>query len=583
MASSEPIISMFHGLLCIRTPYTAANAQACAKIPDFRKWDNKERCWVAKPTPRNLEYLKTVLPDAFWTDEATALFTERVVARAEQNIAFAAQKTASLDVLAKGDDWKHGGPAPWDHQRRAFLMGRDRKAFAYFMEQRTGKSKVLIDDLGWNYTRGRVFQALIVSPNTVKTVWSDEQIPLHMPSYIPTQVATWTSSPTVAQERQITAVLKRCDDHLNILVMNIEALSTPRGLAVAMKFVKQAPTFMAIDESPRIKTPGAARSTAAVALGKECPVRRILTGTPAAQSPMDLYQQMKFLDPNILGFGSFYAFRNHFAIMGGFEGKEIVAYANLDELQQLLDPHSFRVTRDECLDIPPKGYQKLVVDLTPEQQKHYTRMKKEFLTTLDDQGVVTATIVLTQMLRCAQITSGFVPVIDGAGDTEIVPIPGKNPKIDALVDFVADLQGKVIVWSRFRPEGAAAARALRKVYGDAAVVEFHGDVNDDDRLARRQAFQDPNSPVRFFVGQTDTGKEGIDLSQARTLIYLSNSFALDPRLQSEDRASSAAQKHSVTVVDIVAKGSGDWKVVEALRARKNIAREVTGDKQTEWI
>ncbi len=582
-------IALRRGLLMIKTPWSPRNADLLRGLPDYRGWDAKAQAWYAKPTRRNLEYLRQALPQAKWDADAEAAWVVHADAHRELTAGLAAAKAASLADLAAADDYKHGGPAPWDHQRKAFLISRDKPAYAYFMEQRTGKTKVFIDNAAWLYREGKVRQALVIAPNSVKTNWVTDELPTHMPEYIPWAAAAWKSSPRKADQAALDRVLDTSAEEMRWLVMNVEALSTPRGAKAAEDFVKAAPTIVAVDESTRIKTPRSARTMAVVRLRKWAPYRRILTGTPATQGPLDLYSQFAFLDPDILGFGNFYGFRNHFAIMGGYGGKVIIAYQKLDHLQALIDPFSFRKTRDECFDIPPKGYQKLVVEMTPEQGRVYSDMRDKMRAEFEG-GEVTATLVLTQMLRLAQIAGGFVPPTpeyqDGA---ELIrrpvarAIPGGNPKIDALVELAGDVQGKMVVWARFRAEIAAAADALRAAHGDDAVVEFHGGVNDDDRVKARTAFQDPSSPVRFLVGQTETGGLGINLDQARTIAYLSNGFSLESRLQSEDRASSAAQKHSVAVVDIIAKDTVDVKVVGALRSKRDVSRVITGDAWKEWI
>jgi len=575
------------GLLKIRTPWSASNAEALRRLPDYRTWDKEKQSWFAKPTRHNLQHLRAALPQAIWDAKAETWYQEMVTGVEQATVTFAEQKRAIQLAPLQVDDYKHGGPAPWEHQKRVFLLSRDRPAFALFMEQRTGKTKVIIDTAGWLFIHGKIRQALIVAPNSVKTNWVTDELPTHMPEYIPWVAASWTPNPTKTERKALDAVLAppEGDDRLRWFVMNVEAFSSEKGAEAAARFVKSAPTLMAVDESTRIKTPGARRTRAIIAVGKHAPYRRILTGTPATQGPLDTYTQGKFLDPDILGFGSIYAFRNHFAVMGGWNHKEVVAYAHLDELQRLWDPHSFRVTRDQCWDLPKKGYQKLVVDLTPEQRRVYDGMAQRMMAELSTGGKVTASIVLTQLLRLQQITGGFA-ALDQTGqmwEQRVTAIPGGNPKITALLELTEDVQGKVVVWARFRAEVAAAAAALREAYGEQSTVEFHGGIDDDGRVQARTAFQDPGSSVRFLVGQTETGGLGINLDQARTLVYLSNSFSLESRLQSEDRASSAQQQYSVAVVDILGRHTIDEKVVEALRSKNDIARLVTGDQWRAWL
>ena len=574
------------GLLKIRTPWSTINSELLRRLPDYRMWDVKAQSWFAKPTRRNLQHLRASFRDdvMIWDDQSLAWYQEHVVQAEQQVVQFKEQKIALKDVTVPlVDDYKHGGPAPWDHQRRAFLLSRDRKAFALFMEMRTGKTKVLIDTASWLFIHGKIRQVLVVAPNSVKTNWVTDELPEHMPSYLPWIAAAWTPTPTKAERQQLDAVLDTTNERVRWLVMNVEAFSSEKGVAVASKFVKLGATLMVVDESTRIKTPGAKRTRAIIAIGKHAPYRRIATGTPAVQGPLDTYAQGIFLDPTILGFSSFYSFRNHFAIMGGWNHKEVVAYTKLDELQALWDAHSFRVTRDECFDLPDKGYQKLIVDMTPEQKRIYTAMATRMRAEFEGQKM-SVSIILTQMLRLSQIAGGFVsPDLDGQWQQDVLPITGGNPKIDALLELADDVQGKVLVWARFRAEIAAAVAALRQKYGEDTVVEFHGGIDDTGRILARTAFQDPGSAVRFLVGQTETGGLGINLDKAQTIVYLSNSFSLESRLQSEDRPMSAAQKHSVAVIDIIARNTVDEKVVTALREKKDISRAVTGDAWKQWI
>lgn len=581
-------VELVRGLLKVKVPFSPRNRDLLQKLPDYRMWDAKAQAWFAKPTRRNLAYLRDALPQAKWDAAAHSAWSAHVATHDITTQVLSAAKRADLAVLEADapDDYKHGGPSPFDWQRRCFLISRDKAEFAVFAEQRTGKTKVVIDTASWLYVRGRIRQVLVLAPNSVKSTWVADELPTHMPGYIPWAAASWKSSPTKADRvalDQIVGPLASDSDKLLWFVMNIEAMSTDRGAEAALNYVKAAPTLVVIDESTRIKTPRATRTLNVMKLRKHAKYRRIMTGTPATQGPLDVYAQFQFLNPDILGFGSFYGFRNHFAIMGGYGGKQVVAYQKLDELQALIDPYSFRVTRDECFDIPEKGYQKLVVEMNPDQARIYKQMRDQMRADLDGQRV-TARIVLTQMLRLAQITGGFLPVsLDGGNGTLARNIPGGNPKVNAVVELAGDVQGKMVVWCRFRAEIAAVTEALRAEFGHPAVVEFHGGVNEDARLIARTAFQAENSGVRFLVGQTETGGLGINLDKARTIVYLSNSFSLESRLQSEDRASTASQKHSVAVIDVIAKGTVDENVVGSLRAKRDVSRAITGDELKEWI
>lgn len=586
------------GLLQLSTPYSPRNVELCRAIPDHHMWHAESKTWLCKATPRTVAYLKATFPEAAWSAPAQQLLIvaeERIAANVAATATLQQEKAAIGGADAIVTDYKFGGPAPFVHQRRAFLLSRDRPAFALLMEQGTGKSKVIVDTAAWLFTRGRIVQVLVIAPNSVKTNWVTDEIPIHTPDYVRYRAAYWGGG-TIEHRRQIAAVLEGDEPEiLRWFVVNVEALSAGRGADAVEAFIARGPTLVVIDESSRIKTPGARRTRAAIRLGRHpnARFRRICTGTPITQGPLDAWAQFRFLDPDVLfGYDSFSSFRTHFAILGGFNNRVVVAYAHLDELQRLIEPHAYRVLRADCLDLPPKIYQKIEVDLAEEQRRIYVAMRDQMVAELAGEKKVTATIVLTQLLRLQQITGGFVPaelvrVADNgipivlSADAE--PIPGPNPKLEALLELADDVVGKVIVWARFRAELDLIAHALREKYGSDAVVEFHGGVKDDDRILARTAFQDAGSPVRFFVGQTETGGLGLTLTQAKTVVYYSNSFSLESRLQSEDRAHRIGQTGSVTYVDLVARETVDLKVIGALRAKQALATSVTGDKWRDWI
>ncbi len=366
--------------------------------------------------------------------------------------------------------------------------------------------------------------------------------------------------------------------------MNVDAFSVPSGVVVAQKFLSNHAALMVVDESTRIKTPGAKRTKNIIKVGKSAVSRRILSGLPITQGPLDYFAQFQFLDPNILGFGSMYAFRNRYALLGGYLGKEVMGYANLDELIALVDPHSFRVEREECMDLPPKTYTKRFTHLGVVQKQLYDSMARDLVAEFAG-GEVHATIVLTQLLRLQQITGGFLPIPedDGSYQGRVDAIPGTNAKIQALMEVLEEAPGKVIIWARFRAELGLIANHILKEFGEGSGVLFHGGVSQADRKVALLSFQDPNSPIKYFIANAQTGGLGLTLTEAQTVVYFSNSFSLEERLQSEDRCHRGGLKHPVTYVDLVAKDTLDTKVLDALRTKKNMATLITGDRIAEWI
>lgn len=569
--------------LVVKTPGSPTDTATCQRIPDYRGWNPKLNAWVCRPSKANVEFLVAALPTYAWSPEALAMMIE-VLGQAAKTANLATQKAElkQADEVAV-HDFKFK-TTPYKHQATAFMLARDQKGYALFMEQGTGKSKVAADIAAYKYVRHEVDAWLIICPNSLKDVWAQDEIPTHLPDYVTRQTIVWRSGMGKAERDQLDAWLTSpASGTLRILIMNVEAFSHERAAVVAKKFVAKHRTMITVDESSRIKTHNAARTKTILKLRDAAVARTILSGTPVTQGPLDVYAQFKFLDEHILGYSSYYAFRNRYAIMGGFNGKQIVSYQNVDELQRTLDPYMYRVLRADCLDLPPKQYQKRPIQLTPEQRDLYERMRTEMAIELEGQQITT-TMVITQMLRLQQITGGFVPVT-GDDNTTIgaLPIPGGNPKVDALLDIAEETCGKVIVWARFRSEIELISAHLRGAYGDGAVVEFHGGVTELGRSAARREFQDPASPVRFFIGQTETGGIGLTLTQAKTVVYFSNSFSLESRLQSEDRAHRIGQTGTVLYIDLVADKTLDAKVLTALRGKKNMASMITGDNFTDWI
>jgi SNF2 family DNA or RNA helicase len=213
--------------------------------------------------------------------------------------------------------------------------------------------------------------------------------------------------------------------------------------------------------------------------------------------------------------------------------------------------------------------------------------------TLGENRQLTTALVLTQLLRLQQIVGGFLPHVltpdealanpERVASGEYRPIAGENPKMDALLEVVEESTGKFVIWAHFRAEIDLISRTLSKIYGEHTVREFHGGINDVDRTQARKDFQDPDHPARFFIAQTETGGIGITLTAAKNVIYYSNSFSLESRLQSEDRTHRIGQTSHVTYTDLVATKTIDEKLARILRRKLGLANVITGDNWKEWL
>ena len=469
---------------------------------------------------------------------------------------------------------------PYAHQLKALEMSWNKEVYAYFMEMGTGKSKVLLDNISMLYDRGKINGALIVAPKGVYKNWYDSEIPEHLVDHIEKKTVLWQANITAKQEQQLKSLFTPGID-LHILIMNVEALSTKKGVDFARKFLMSHQTLFAVDESTTIKNPKAKRTKNIISLSTLGKYRRILTGSPVTKSPLDLFTQCYFLDPFLLDHSSYYSFRTRYAVMrtANFNGRSVqivVGYHNLEELTEKLKAFSYRVLKDECLDLPPKTFMKRIIQLTPEQKRVYQQMKQTALAELNGKMVTTAT-VLVQLMRLHQITCGHFKSDDGT--TQKI----KNNRIEELMEVLEEVHGKVVIWAQYRYDIETIVEHIEKRFGDNSVVTYYGDTTEEERRKAIKAIQSPGSKIRFLVGTTQTGGYGITLTGASTMIYYSNGYDLEKRQQSEARIDRIGQKHPMTYIDLIAEDTIDEKIVKALRKKVNIANEIMGEELKQWI
>ena len=468
---------------------------------------------------------------------------------------------------------------PYEHQRIALERSYDKINYAYFMEMGCGKSKVLIDNMAWLYENKKIDTAIVVAPKGVYRNWQTSEIPAHLHDDIEREVYVWNPNPNKTQKEHLVSGIKE-RGKFRILLVNVEGFATTKLKAFVEKFVRDSTFLLAVDESTTIKNPKAKRTKALVALGKAASFRRILTGSPVTKSPMDLYAQCGFMDKALLGFESFYSFQGRYAItrtqrMGGHSFQQIVGYRNLDELSTKLEKFSYRVTKDEALDLPDKIYTVRHVSLTDDQIKHYMSLKNAAIALLDDGDLVSAPAVMTQLLRLQQVLCGHLMTDDG----DLVEF--KTRRIDALLETIEEMSGGVIIWSRFRYDIRNIEAALKKAYGEDSTVNYYGDTSDSDRELAIKRFQDRDA--RFFVGNPQTAGKGLTLNAASNVIYYANDFNLESRVQSEDRCHRIGQKNTVTYVDFVSKGTVDEHIVKTLRAKIDLSAKTLGEEARQWL
>ena len=475
----------------------------------------------------------------------------------------------------------HYKTKPYQHQDDVLRESWSKTNWAYLMEMGTGKSKVCIDNASLLFQMGKIDTFIVVAPKGVYRNWANLEMPAHMPDNIDRTVAIWKSGANKSERKLLEKLLEPSND-LRVLVMNVEALSSPKGRKYLTALLQSSEALLAVDESTAIKSPKASRTKALIKVGELAKYKRILTGFPVTQSPMDLWSQCRFLNKTLLGDcgDNFFQFQYRYCVMkkqhvGTHSFNRIVGYRNLEQLGSILKNFSSRITKDECLDLPDKIYTQRNITLTDDQQRIYTELKEFALAHIDDHDFMTANNVMTQLLRMQQVLSGHVKSDEG----EFVEI--KDNRLNELLDCLEEIEGKAIIWSRFRYDVKRITEALTKEHGPGSTVSYFGDTTDDERSDAIEQFQ--NGDARFFVGNPQTGGYGITLTSAKNVIYFANSFDLAVRMQSEDRAHRIGQTDHVNYIDFISEKTIDEKIVKALRNKMDIASTVMGEELKNWL
>jgi len=472
-----------------------------------------------------------------------------------------------------------------DHQARLFPLRREQRGWGHFWEMGTGKSWEICHEAAWAFCLGEIDCLVIMAKKGEYANWAQFLIPDLMPLNIPIEVVLFNSS-LYSQGKlreQLESLMQPKPDVLRILVVNVESMAyrLPEVLKAFYASARRG-VFFATDESTCVKEPKAKRSKESYIWSTKARIRRIMTGTPVTQSPLDLWGQSMMLGKHTLGFSSFFSFRNTFEVREplylGPQRTIMVTkgYKNLDQLNRILDSFSDQVYKKDVLDLPEKVYKKHVVPLAPEQQKLYDQMRDEAMLEIEGHEVEVTT-VLAQIVKLHQIACGQLKV----GENEYVSI--ENNRIEALETILEDFSGKAIIWANYRQTLVDVVAALRKKFGNEAVVHYYGGTSADERDYAYRAFQDPASPVRFFVANAQSAGYGLTLTAASLVVYYSNGYNLEHRLQSEDRAHRIGQNKSVTYIDLVSPDTVDERIIDVLRSKKNLAHEVLGSPISAWI
>ncbi len=572
-------------LRVLERPMPTDTMMALGGLPGFKKWEGYKL--VFRPVMANIQYIRQTWPNATWMDGANehlqaALKLDSETARVIQ------MKTGTLPTASSnGYQYKR---LPREHQRRALLLSWDKPYFALLMEQRTGKTKVVIDNAAHLWRLRRLHTLIIVTINGVHRNWVDNEVPEDLPDWCPREAFFMRGSYGVKHQQQFEATLGMLHG-LRIFSFNVEALSRD---GKARNLFEQAlgngkQVMLAIDESSDcIKTYNAQRTKYLIREGSKAEYRRILTGTQSPEGkPDELFPQYLFLSESILGYDTITAYRSHFCEFAPIPvGKDaegevirrdlmVPGCKNVEELRSLIEGHSFRVRRQDCMDLPPKVYKRWPVEMSKEQTRIYAELKAEY--TVEMRGkTLTAALAMTRALRLQQIVCGWFPMdepeMDGDTWKKVLAIDKVNCRLQALDDILrTNPDDHCIIWSRFRPD----LELIQKHLGKRA-VSYHGGISSENKAHNYKAFQ--SGKYQYMVANQASAGRGLTMTIATMHVYHSNSFRLIDRLQSEDRSEGDEKKRDSTlIIDIEAVGTMDTKIIRNLRRKKDIADLINGD------
>jgi SNF2 family DNA or RNA helicase len=451
----------------------------------------------------------------------------------------------------------------YKHQEDIFQRSKDAEYYALFCEPGTGKTRIVIRTLEHQFTKGMISGAVIVTTKGIVGNWVYGELPKHSEDPYAAYLWTGTHKPEIFKTALVT-------DRLCYFICNIDSLLSDSQMRRIEEFAKVHKKFaFVIDESTTVKNIKAARTKRALNIAKYAKTRRIMSGTPIVQSPLDVFSQCEILKRGLLGHKSIYSFKGQYAVVkpmrfGIRSFDKIVGFRDLDKLTAMLQSFGSIVKKEDCLDLPPKIYQTIYVPLSNEQLHAYEELKEKAVLYLQGNEV-TAVNALAMIVRLLQICCGQLKI----GEGRYISI--ENNRLAALRDLIDESPNKVIVWTSF----TNTANDIMKLLGDEA-IHLSSDLNVAEREDVLNEFRGGSPKV--LVANPASAGHGITLVEASTVIYYSNSYNLEHRLQSEDRTHRIGQTKPVLYIDLVAPDTIEGAVLEALKNKKAIADEVITSK-----
>ena len=462
---------------------------------------------------------------------------------------------------------------PLKHQREAVERFANKAYGALFCEMGTGKTKIVLDIVR-NSTD--LFEAVVIAPNGLHHNWEVNEIPKHVGSSSNTPVLTYCWKGPIKSKKAQQEFNRFCKttDVSRIFLINVEAIRTAAGFDTTNKYLSTCVGLkhMIIDESTCIKNPKAIQTKRVLKLAEQVDRKWILNGTPITQSPLDLFTQCKFLNKNAIPYTTYTAFKHAFAIettmtMGSRSFRKIIGYQNLENLTKLLEPFTLRIEKKDCLDLPDKTFTQVAVEMTAEQRKIYKSMKDDCLALLEGGELVTSTIALTRIVKLQQILTGFITADDGTEHAI------ENNRIAALLQ-IAETTQPLVVFCAYKFNIQQIREALEKKFPSKKIVEYTGNVSDKVRNEGVRQFQ--NGQADFFLA-TSAAAKGLTLHRASTMVYYSNNYSLETRLQSQDRIHRIGQDNKCTYIDLVVPQTVDDAILKRLQEKKELSNMVLDD------
>jgi SNF2 family DNA or RNA helicase len=570
----KPTIEYSDGRFIVHFPYAMLSVIKSLKV---RNWNKEKKQWEIDPEKlESIDSLIQLISD--YKDKIAIDVTpsaQKVIDKHVEEVeAFkkSVDNVAKIKVNSLPDIPVPLKTKPFDHQKRAFLIGSELDTSAFLMEMGTGKTFAAVAVVGKRYLDGQVRKLLVLAPLSVIHVWKNE---FKQHADFPHDVMVLDGS---LDDKKLD--LGRTANHKNLSVVVVSYDSSWR-LAEELKAWK--PDMMILDESQRIKNREAKRSEFIHDLGDIVKYKMILTGTPVTQAPLDIWSQYRFLNKKIFG-DNFWKFRSKYAIMGGFEGKMVIGYQNLDELSDHAHSIAYRVLKKDALDLPDFTDQIMYCELKPETMKIYKEVEKQTLLEIEESSCSTG-IIITKLLRLSQLTGGFLPFVDDEIKSVTVVKKLGDEKLTLLRDIVEDLplDKKFVVFCRFLPEVHEIEHMFSKM--NITCKAIYGEISGSKRNEIIQNFQNEKDP-RALVIQIATGGLGITLTAADTAIFYSNSYSYADFEQARARLHRIGQKNHVTYIHLIAKHTIDQKVMEALQQKRNLADIVVdrkGEGKLVWV